>query len=91
LDPNAWFIFDLKKESFFIKRAQQKEINPLNWKGGPMFMMSIPILSGPLLEVNCFTPFFLPSAPHPLLAKRTFFYTQTTLPCLLLLSGTEAL
>jgi hypothetical protein len=48
----------------------------------------IPILSGPLLEVNCFYAPCPPSPPHPLPTKRTFIYTQTTLTCLLLQSGT---
>jgi hypothetical protein len=42
----------------------------------------------PLLEVNCLVPLALHSPPHPLPIRKTFIYIQTTLKCLLLLSGT---
>jgi hypothetical protein len=75
-----------------LKRKKEKEI-PLLGKVVPCSWWRIPILSGPLLEVNCLAPLALPSPPHappphPLPTKRTFIYMQMTLTCPLLLSGT---
>ncbi len=66
----------------------QKRKYPLLGNAVPCSWQQIPILSGPLLEVNCLVPFTLFSPPHPLPVFRTSLYIQTTLPSLLFLLGT---
>jgi hypothetical protein len=43
----------------------------------------------PCLKLTAFMPLTLPLPLRPLPANRTFIYIQTTLTCLLLLSGTN--
>jgi hypothetical protein len=98
--PNTWLIFNLHRESFFIKHSQIhiitiprmhvicKQRKTLTWKDGLLFMVGNPIFSGLLLEVNCPLPPCFPSPPQPVSpAHLTFFYIQPTLTCQLLHAG----
>jgi hypothetical protein len=88
---------------FFIKRTQHKSkslcVMLLKEKKERKFLYlerRSPVHGGeftssqvPCLMSTDFMPLALPSPSHPLPAKKTFIYTQTTLTCQLLLSGTS--
>ncbi len=101
-DPNAWFIFNLHRNSFYswhthiFKRVQiccwVKKRNPLTWEGSPSFIAA----NFPSTQVPCSKPTALrllhfpsPTAPTPIIHyPNLFLHTKMTLTSLILLLGT---
>jgi hypothetical protein len=66
--------YKLRAGAYLLTRKERKKRIPLLGKAVPCSWRQIPILSGPLLEVNCLcTPCHSLTPPHRLSAKKDIY------------------